>query len=223
MDASVAVGAEEGLRERKKRERRAAIAAAALRLFDEQGFRDTTVTQIAEAADVSPRTVFTYFPTKEDLLFPDSAEMVESLSQALDEREDGTTTGDALRTWVKRVLDRQSDDEEDRVRRRIIENEMDLRAHEHMVMDVVGDVLAVSLARDLGSTPDDIVAQLATAAAVGALNAIGRRHKDEKDASFERHRTLALEMIDQAMVFVDAGTRALREHGASGNRVRPAG
>ncbi len=216
MNVSTAVGAEEGLRERKKRERRAAIAAAALRLFDEQGFRDTTIAQIAEAADVSPRTVFTYFPTKEDLLFPDSGEMVRGLSRALEERDEGTTTGDALRAWVKRVLDGRPDDDEDRIRRRIIENEMDLRAHEHMVMDVVGDVLAVSLARDLESTPDDIVAQLATAAAVGALNAIGRRHKDEKDASFERHRALALEMIDQAMIFVDAGTRALREHRVPG-------
>ncbi len=220
MDASAAVGAEEGLRERKKRERRAAIAGAALRLFDEQGFRNTTVAQIAEAADVSPRTVFTYFPTKEDLLFPDSGEMIASLSRALEEREEGVPTGDALRGWVKRIFDQQPDGEEDRIRRRIIEEEMDLRAHEHMVMDVVGDVLAVSLARDLGSTPDDIVAQLATAAAVGALNAIGRRRKDEKNVSFERHRALALEMIDQAMVFVDGGTRALREHAVSpGTRV----
>lgn len=215
MDAGVATGAEEGLRERKKRERRATIAAVALRLFDEQGFRNTTVAQIAEAADVSPRTVFAYFPTKEDLLFPDATAMVESLSRALDGREEGVTTGDALRTWMQGLLEQREDDEDDRIRRRIIESEMDLRAHEHLVMDVVGDVLAASLARDLGSAPDDVVAQLATAAAVGALNAIGRRHWDEKGASCGQHNALALELIDQAMVFVDGGTRALRDHATS--------
>lgn len=212
MDASAAIGAEEGLRERKKRRRRAAIASAALRLFEKQGFRNTTIAQIAEAADVSPRTVFAYFPTKEDLLFPDSPEVIEGLSHALAGRGEGVTTGDALRGWVKELLDRDEDGEEDRIRRRIIEAEMDLRAHEHLVMDAIGDVLAASLARDLGTEPDDVVAQLAAAAAVGALNAIGRRHWDEKGAPLERRRAFALALIDQAMVFVDGGTRALRDH-----------
>lgn len=60
-----------GLRERKKAKTRAAIQEHAVRLFREQGYEATTIEQIAEAAEVSPSTVFRYFPTKEDLVVSD--------------------------------------------------------------------------------------------------------------------------------------------------------
>ncbi|WP_024802330.1 TetR/AcrR family transcriptional regulator [Nocardia sp. BMG51109] len=57
-----------GLRERKKQQTRRRIIEVALRLCDENGFEATTVEQIAEAADVSPRTVSRYFELKEDIV-----------------------------------------------------------------------------------------------------------------------------------------------------------
>lgn len=60
-----------GLRERKKAKTRALIQEHALRLFREQGYDATSVEEIAEAAEVSPSTVFRYFPTKPDLVIYD--------------------------------------------------------------------------------------------------------------------------------------------------------
>lgn len=66
----------EGLRERKKRKTRDAIQRHALRLFDEQGFHETTVEEIAEAAEISPSTFYRYFPTKEDTVTYDAFDPV---------------------------------------------------------------------------------------------------------------------------------------------------
>ncbi|MDP4506805.1 TetR/AcrR family transcriptional regulator [Nonomuraea turcica] len=57
-----------GLRERKKQRTHAAISDAAITLFLEHGFNQVSVAQVAEAAEVSKRTLFAYFPTKEDLV-----------------------------------------------------------------------------------------------------------------------------------------------------------
>jgi len=65
-----------GLRERKKAKTRAAIRREAMRLFREQGYEETTVEQIAEAAEVSPSTFFRYFPTKEDVVLQDDFDVV---------------------------------------------------------------------------------------------------------------------------------------------------
>ncbi|WP_371654404.1 MULTISPECIES: TetR/AcrR family transcriptional regulator [unclassified Streptomyces] len=65
-----------GLRERKKLKTRVAIRRATYRLITEQGYDATTVEQIAEAAEVSPSTVFRYFPTKEDIVLTDEFDPV---------------------------------------------------------------------------------------------------------------------------------------------------
>ncbi|MEV6564126.1 TetR/AcrR family transcriptional regulator [Streptomyces kronopolitis] len=65
-----------GLRERKKLQTREAIRHAAYRLFAERGYDATPVDRIAEAAEVSPSTVFRYFPTKEDIVLADDRHAV---------------------------------------------------------------------------------------------------------------------------------------------------
>jgi AcrR family transcriptional regulator len=85
-----------GLRAVKKARTRQAISDVATRLFVEHGFEQVTVAQIAAAADVSVKTVFNYFPAKEDLFFDRAEELVVGLEATIAEREPGTTITGAL-------------------------------------------------------------------------------------------------------------------------------
>ena len=69
--------------ERRKRRTRQAIQTAALELFAERGYRETTINDIAERADVAPRTVTVHFPAKEELLFDAEPFTLDSLSKRL--------------------------------------------------------------------------------------------------------------------------------------------
>ncbi|MGW4411806.1 TetR/AcrR family transcriptional regulator [Nonomuraea sp. NPDC004702] len=86
-----------GRRERKKAATRAAILDAATALFLERGFDAVTVREIADQADVSPKTVFTHFPQKEALVFSDEDDRHERLVAAVSRRAPGTTISDALK------------------------------------------------------------------------------------------------------------------------------
>ncbi len=95
----------DGLRARKKRAVRAAIAATARRLFAERGFDVVTVAEIAAAADVSEKTVFNYFPTKEDLAFAGREEGIAQFVAAIAERPPGVAVLEVFRAMTRTVLE----------------------------------------------------------------------------------------------------------------------
>jgi AcrR family transcriptional regulator len=79
-------GMAESLRDRKRQRTNTELVEAAMRLFDTQGYDQTTVADIAAAADQSPSTFFRYFGTKEDVLFHDVPAHLELLLTSMDER-----------------------------------------------------------------------------------------------------------------------------------------
>jgi AcrR family transcriptional regulator len=95
---------EPGLRARKKRRTRAALAGAALKLFAERGYEETTIADIAAAADVSPRTFFSYFPSKEDVVFAEIDDRLEEVAERLARRVPGETPLETIRQAVEDVV-----------------------------------------------------------------------------------------------------------------------
>jgi AcrR family transcriptional regulator len=92
-------------RERKKAATRATILDAALTLFFERGFTAVTVREIAEKADVTPKTVFAHFPHKEALVFSDEEERHERLASAVRDRAPATSISDALKAHYLAEID----------------------------------------------------------------------------------------------------------------------
>ena len=90
--------------ERRKRRTRHAIQTAALELFAERGYRETTISDIAERADVAPRTVTVHFPAKEELLFDAEPFTLDSLSRRLGAREPSEPALQALRDWMASTM-----------------------------------------------------------------------------------------------------------------------
>jgi AcrR family transcriptional regulator len=95
----------EGLRARKKRVAREAIAATARRLFAERGYDTVTVAEIAAAADVSEKTVFNHFPTKVDLAFAGREQGIAMLVTELRERPPGASVLDVFRALTTATID----------------------------------------------------------------------------------------------------------------------
>src|SRR3984885_12054557 len=85
--------------ERRKRRTREAIQKAAFQLFAERGYRETTINDIAERAEVAPRTVTVHFPAKEELLLDAEPFTLDSLSERLSARHPHEPALDALRAW----------------------------------------------------------------------------------------------------------------------------
>ncbi len=96
-------------RERKKLQTRQAIRTAALRLFAENGYDETTVQNITDAADVAPRTFFLHFASKEDVLLGDARRGVEEFGAALMQRPAGEPVFSAVRAAIMARFAEESD------------------------------------------------------------------------------------------------------------------
>jgi AcrR family transcriptional regulator len=152
--ATSTLDSQPGLRERKKAQTRQAIADAARRLFLDHGFDAVTVAQVAREADVAEKTVFNYFPTKEDLFYGRLEEFEEELLDAIRGRDSGQSIAAAFREFVvkRRGVFQLEDDEEatKRLRRinRVITESPALLARERQVFGRYAESLAELIAKE---------------------------------------------------------------------------
>jgi AcrR family transcriptional regulator len=203
----LAMEAATGLRERKKARTREAIVRAAFDLFEERGFEGTTVADIAEAAEIAPRTFFSYFPSKDDVVFHDFEEKFAELGDLLREREPGTNAFDALRAGIEDGMEppEASHLREKRCRMRLVRESESLAAHDQFLRSKFAGLVADAVADDLGVPPEDVRARI-VAASMGAAIEILQELPDHAD-DVEGAR----ETIDALLSFMRGGLAALQE------------
>jgi AcrR family transcriptional regulator len=197
-----------GLRERKKLRTRELIIERAMALFDERGFEHVTIADIAAAADIAPRTFFSYFPSKDAVVYHDFEAFHSLFRTQVQERPEGVSTLDVLRAFVAGVIAQvDPSDPVERCRRRVIDGSPALQQHDRELISQFETVLADGMAEDLGVPRDSPRARVVAAAAAAALA--------ELERVFDKHNLPADPMaaFDEIFAFVGGGIAALRERG----------
>jgi AcrR family transcriptional regulator len=201
--------------ERRKRRTRQAIQTAALELFAERGYRETTINDIAERADVAPRTVTVHFPAKDELLFDAEPFTLDSLSKRLAARAPSEPALQALRDWMATTMtqaETSSGSELDRrfwerraLRGHIINTEPELRGRARASYYPFERVLAEAIGKDLGQPANSLIPRLAALSAVAGLREL--YDSDEAQAlAAPPNAAELLKLADTVIRFTQAGT-----------------
>jgi len=93
-----------GLRERKRQQTRQELIGAAMRLFEERGYEQTTVAEIASAAGVSTKTFFNYFASKDEVLFPHLSRRIDAAVALIERRGPDDQMADVLVAAMQHML-----------------------------------------------------------------------------------------------------------------------
>ncbi|WP_326652250.1 MULTISPECIES: TetR family transcriptional regulator [unclassified Streptomyces] len=199
-DSSVAPAQPQlGLRERKKLKTRTAIRQATFGLIARQGYEATTVEQIAAAAEVSPSTVFRYFPTKEDIVLTDEYGPV--MEAALRARPAGEDPLESIRHVMTHGLRTFIHEEREEVvqRTRLMVEVPAVRARMTETMANTSELLVHALADRTGRDRDDLDVRIFTAAVLGALREVVLywAARDHQDA--------LIVLVDRALTTVKGG------------------
>ncbi|MFD6336188.1 TetR/AcrR family transcriptional regulator [Streptomyces sp. NPDC060131] len=161
-----------GLRERKKLRTRTAIRRAAFGLIAEQGYEATTIEQIAEASEVSPSTVFRYFPTKEDIVLTDDYDAV--MASVLRSRPAGEPPLESIRFLLDQTLQSILATEYDEAiqRTKLMVEVPAVRARMTETMAESAKLLGDILAERTGRAPDDLELRLFIAAMLSVVREV---------------------------------------------------
>nr|WP_245252321.1 TetR family transcriptional regulator [Paenibacillus sediminis] len=186
------------MRERKKIKTRASIQKHALRLFREQGYHETTIEQIAEAAEISPSTFFRYFPTKEALVLEDDYDPI--LIQMFQEQPPELTPIQALRRAMNQGLAMIPEQEKEALRERmeLTFSVPELRAASLNQLTDTLRMIAKLLAVRVGRESDDFYVMSFAGAVIGVIMSILVYSADKPDADYPS-------LIDEALAHLEAG------------------
>jgi AcrR family transcriptional regulator len=201
----------EGLRERKKQRTREQIIEAAMGLFSERGYQATTIADIAAAADVAPRTFFSYFPSKEAVVFHNVDRDLDGLAATLRDRLPGETAFDALRRWIDAMFEEWTAEEQETIlRKRLCGEHEGLANFEGGVMARINELLLEAIANDLGEPQDALRPRLVAAAAMAALTSLEGKDDEQSKPGMPVDKAEALAVLDDAVLFLRGGIDALQ-------------
>ncbi|WP_217241299.1 TetR/AcrR family transcriptional regulator [Streptomyces sp. AC555_RSS877] len=188
-----------GLRERKKIKTRTAIRDATYALIEEQGYDGTTIEQIAERAEVSPSTVFRYFPTKEDIVLTDEYDAV--LLEELRARPADEPWADSLRYVMRKAIGVGAAEEPEitRLRSHLMVQVPAVRSRMVESMAVTGRLLASAVAARTGRAEDSLEVRVYTMSLIGGLAEISL-YWAEND-----FRDDLRELLDRALDVIEHG------------------
>ncbi|MEU3030456.1 TetR/AcrR family transcriptional regulator [Streptomyces incarnatus] len=158
-----------GLRERKKVKTREAIRGATYALIEEQGYDATTIDQIADRAEVSPSTVFRYFPAKEDIVLTDVFDAV--MLEEIGRRPAEEPWADTIRYVLRRAVQAGAEDEPEvsRLRARLMVQVPAVRSRMMQSMSVTGHLLCRAVAERTGRDPGDLEVRVYAMSLIGGL------------------------------------------------------
>ena len=187
-----------GLRERKKAKTRAAIQRHALQLFREQGYEATTVEQIAEAAEVSPSTIFRYFRTKEDVALYDDLDPL--FIAAFEAQPVELSPVQAMRRALRQVFTNtpavEAEQQWERGRLILAVPELRMRMLDQVAEAV--NLFAELVARRVGRRADDLAVRTYAGVIIGALLSAMLTGMNDPQADF-------VELMDASLAYVEAG------------------
>ncbi len=161
-----------GLRARKRAQTREEIIDAALTLFETKGFDGATIDDVAAAADVSPRTVFRYFATKEDLVFFGQDEENRRIVSMLKPVPRGNDAIGAIMAVTRTILLGSGPTSEQLVRsRRLVRATPSLRAYEGQLRREIERIVAAALVPARATRAQTLRGRMMAAVYVAALDA----------------------------------------------------
>ena len=198
---------------RRKRRTRQAIQKAALELFAERGYRETTINDIAERAEVAPRTVTVHFPAKEELLLDAEPFTLDSLSERLSARGPNESALEALRDWMATTMTEVETNaseldgrfwERRALRAHIINNEPELRGRSRASYYPFERALAEAIGEDLGQSGNSLIPRIAALSAVAGLRELYESDEAQALAAPPSAAEL-LKLVDEVIRFVQTG------------------